>query len=230
MKKADRLNLLLAQKGMTHAALAGKIGVSRQAVQKWASGSSEPKGTNLIRICQFFGVSTNWMNGLEDEDKSPANGRVVAFDPEDQIPDGYVAIPEYRIEFGAGSKEPPTIEIERNSQAALYRLEFFHSHNIKPEHCRRYKVSGNSMEPTLNDGDTVLVVNQVERIIDGAIYVFSVRNEMMIKRLYRRANGTIVIHSDNDDGRYVDEVMTPEDQERECFRIYGRAIERSGAL
>ena len=86
------------------------------------------------------------------------------------------------------------------------------------------------MEPTLNDGDTVLVVNQVERIIDGAIYVFSVRNEMMIKRLYRRANGTIVIHSDNDDGRYVDEVMTPEDQERECFRIYGRAIERSGAL
>lgn len=52
----------------------------------------------------------------------------------------------------------------------------------------------------------------------------------MIKRLYRRANGTVVIHSDNEDGRYIDETMTPEDQERECFRVYGRAIERVGTL
>ena len=53
---------------------------------------------------------------------------------------------------------------------------------------------------------------------------------MMIKRLYRRANGTIVIHSDNVDGRYIDEELTPEDQEREYFRMYGHAIERSGPL
>lgn len=86
------------------------------------------------------------------------------------------------------------------------------------------------MHPTLNDGDTVLVVENPERIVDGGIYVFSVRNELMIKRLYRRANGTIVIHSDNEDGRYIDEELTPEDQEREYFRLYGRAIERSGAL
>ena len=86
------------------------------------------------------------------------------------------------------------------------------------------------MEPTLCDGDTVLVVEDYGRIIDGDIYVFSVRDELMIKRLYRRANGTIVIHSDNEDGRYIDEVLTPEDQEREYFRVYGHAVERVGAL
>ena len=86
------------------------------------------------------------------------------------------------------------------------------------------------MEPTLCDGDTVLVAGNTDRIIDGDVYVFSVRNEMMIKRLYRRANGTIVIHSDNGDGRYIDEELTPEDQEREYFRMYGHAIERSGPL
>lgn len=54
MTLADRLNWLLAQRHMTHAELAQAIGVSRQAVQKWASGQSEPKGTNLAKICRFL--------------------------------------------------------------------------------------------------------------------------------------------------------------------------------
>lgn len=231
MTLADRLNWLLAQRHMTHAELAQAIGVSRQAVQKWASGQSEPKGTNLAKICQYFNVTTDWLvHGADDFQQGLNGGTVGSYHEEDPIPDGYVAIPEYRVTFGAGSHEPPTIEEEKCSRKALYRDDFFESHRVRPEYCKRYKVCGDSMHPTLNDGDTVLVVENPERIVDGGIYVFSVRNELMIKRLYRRANGTIVIHSDNEDGRYIDEELTPEDQEREYFRLYGRAIERSGAL
>lgn len=231
MTQADRLNLLLAQKNLTHADLALAIGVSRQAVQKWASGRSAPKGTNLAKICQFFDVTTEWMTRGEDHLQQVLKVESVgSYHEDDPTPDGYVAIPEYRITFGAGSDEPPTIEEEQNSRKALYRQDFFDAHGVKAENCKRYKVHGDSMQPTLNDGDTVLVVENPERIVDGDVYVFSVRNEMMIKRLYRRANGTIVIHSDNEDGRYIDEEMTPEDQEREYFRVYGHAIERSGAL
>lgn len=231
MTLADRLNWLLAQRHMTHAELAQAIGVSRQAVQKWASGQSEPKGTNLAKICRFFGVTTEWMvHGDVDSQQNPKGEPVGVYHEDDPVPEGYVSIPEYRITFGAGSCEPPTIEEEKNARKALYRQDFFDAHNVKAEDCKRYKVSGDSMEPTLCDGDTVLVAGNTDRIIDGDVYVFSVRNEMMIKRLYRRANGTIVIHSDNEDGRYIDEELTPEDQEREYFRMYGHAIERSGPL
>lgn len=51
----------------------------------------------------------------------------------------------------------------------------------------------------------------------------------MIRRLYKKADGSIVIHSDNDE-RYSDETIAPERQESDCFRICGRAIERSGPL
>lgn len=203
MTVANRLNVLMARKNMTHAELAAAIGVSRQAVQKWASGSSEPKGTNLARICEFFGISQEWFENGDSNVESV---------------------------LGAGSHVEPTIEEQTDSVRVLYRRDFFLKHHVNPSQCKRYKVSGDSMEPTLSNGDTVLVVERQERIVDGAVYVFSVRDEMMIKRLYRRSNGSIVIHSDNTDGRYIDEVLTPEDQEREYFRVYGRAIERSGEL
>lgn len=230
MKMSDRINLLLAQRKMNHADLASAIGVSRQAVQKWASGASEPKGTNLIKICQFFEVTTEWMQGNEDSSLKKLDAQPVGvFVDGDPIPDGYVAIPEFNVDFGAGACSPPTWEECQESQKALYRMEFFQHHQISPKQCKRIKVVGESMEPTLYHGDTVLIVERHERIVDGAIYAFSLRDDLMIKRLYKKADGSIVIHSDNSE-RFEDEIISPERQEQDHFRIYGRAIERSGSL
>lgn len=41
---------------MTQEFVAEALGVSRQAVSKWESGSSDPSTTNLIAIAQLFGV------------------------------------------------------------------------------------------------------------------------------------------------------------------------------
>ena len=37
--------------------LSCKLGISRQALQKWESGRSCPSGDNLIRICKLFNIS-----------------------------------------------------------------------------------------------------------------------------------------------------------------------------
>ena len=42
--------------GMTQDFVAAELGVSRQAVSKWASGASEPNTTNLIALAKLFGV------------------------------------------------------------------------------------------------------------------------------------------------------------------------------
>lgn len=229
----DRIrSRLIRKEGKTQAGLAKACGISTSAVAQWMTGANGINYKHISAIAKYLGVREKWLLTGQGpiEDFSSKMEPVGAYHEDDPVPPGYVAIPEFRICFGAGSHTPPTFEEVTESRKALYRLDFFEELNADPDGCKRVKVSGDSMEPTLCDGDTVLVVEDYGRIIDGDIYVFSVRDELMIKRLYRRANGTIVIHSDNEDGRYIDEVLTPEDQEREYFRVYGHAVERVGAL
>jgi len=42
---------------MTQEFVAEAIGVSRQAVSKWESGSSDPSTSNLIALAKLFGIS-----------------------------------------------------------------------------------------------------------------------------------------------------------------------------
>ncbi len=50
---------LRTEMGISQGALAEKVGVSRQAVQKWEKGSAAPDLKNLITMSKLFGVSTD---------------------------------------------------------------------------------------------------------------------------------------------------------------------------
>ncbi len=50
--KSHRMSCL-----MTQEFVAESLGVSRQAVSKWESGTSDPSTTNLIALSKLFGVS-----------------------------------------------------------------------------------------------------------------------------------------------------------------------------
>ena len=41
---------------MTQELVAEKVGVSRQAVSKWESGTAEPSTSNLIKVARLYGV------------------------------------------------------------------------------------------------------------------------------------------------------------------------------
>ena len=41
---------------MTQELVAEKIGVSRQAVSKWESGTAEPSTSNLIKVARLYGI------------------------------------------------------------------------------------------------------------------------------------------------------------------------------
>jgi len=53
--EAVKANRLRCQ--MTQEFVAETIGVSRQAVSKWESGSSDPSTSNLIALAKLFGIS-----------------------------------------------------------------------------------------------------------------------------------------------------------------------------
>jgi len=57
-------------------------------------------------------------------------------------------------------------------------------------------IFGNSMEPEIKDGDTVLIDESQKDILAGAVYAVGVDDTIMVKRLEKHPN-KLVLHSDN---------------------------------
>lgn len=62
---ADKIMNLRKKAGWSQEELANQLGVSRQAVSKWESGSSIPDLDKILRLSQLFDVSTDYL--LRDE-------------------------------------------------------------------------------------------------------------------------------------------------------------------
>lgn len=73
------------------------------------------------------------------------------------------------------------------------------------------------MTPTINDGDLAIVDIAASDLADGKIYVFSIGEDVFVKRL-RREPGRILMVSDNADLYPQPEVIP----RHEPFSIFGR--------
>ncbi len=62
----EKLKDLRLEKGLGQVELAQKLGVSKGIVSLWENDLREPKLSNLIAIAQFFGVSIDFLAGLEN--------------------------------------------------------------------------------------------------------------------------------------------------------------------
>ena len=70
MTLGEKIQLARKKKGMSQEDLASMLNVSRQAVQKWESGASQPEVNNLIQISNMFDVSLDYLlKDLEEVNK-----------------------------------------------------------------------------------------------------------------------------------------------------------------
>lgn len=66
-----------------------------------------------------------------------------------------------------------------------------------PKNVKMIKAVGDSMSPTINDGDWCFVDLSLNSAISDGIYLIKVKSVIAIKRLQNDFNGNIVIKSDN---------------------------------
>lgn len=62
---ADRIKSLREQSGLTQAALAKKLNVTRSAVNSWEMGISIPSTALLVDVARLFHVSTDFLLGIK---------------------------------------------------------------------------------------------------------------------------------------------------------------------
>jgi phage repressor protein C with HTH and peptisase S24 domain len=234
------IRLLDAKNGGNQSEMARYIGVTPQAVQKWMAGVTEPKGKNLQMAAEFLGVTpaelkfggvlpgpsgeisvtSHPMRRADDFVKS----RVIAGHPDDDLQEGMVQVPESRIEFSAGHGRV-NYELVEDEEPATYRLSWFQKYGINPQKVRRFRVHGDSMVPMLYPRDTILVNTEETNVVDGRLYAIRYGDELRVKYLSRRLDGTLILRSLN--SAYRDEEVPPE-VAGEHITIIGRVRDKSG--
>lgn len=176
------------------------------------------------RLERDYRMGDGYLDGPLGEVAAAASN-ILALHPEDPLPEGVIAVPESRIEFSAGPGREPHYELQEDGENATYRLSWFQKERINPAHVKRFRVKGDSQEDFLFHNDTVLVNLDETNIVDGKLYAIRYENDLRIKFLFRKLDGTLVLHSKNP--KYPDEAISPE-LVNEHISIIGRVRDKSG--
>lgn len=249
-----RANLLLAIARIgTAAKLAERVGTApaylsqiKNQTPDSKSGTPKTMGDDIARRIEVaLGETEGWMDTphspvvLLPEAKSEPKTVAVAeerrlaprqqphirsFDGDDDIPDDVVLVPESRITF-AGGDGHVNYELIEDEEPATYRRSWFQKYGINPDHVKRFRVTGDSMEPLLYARDTILVNLDETQIIDGRLYALRYGDQLRVKYLSRRIDGTLVLRSVNP--AYKDEEISAE-LTNEHITVIGRVRDRSG--
>ena len=65
-KISKRIYELRKDMKLSQSELATKIGATQKAIDFWEKGINEPKASYIINLASFFGVSTDYLLGIED--------------------------------------------------------------------------------------------------------------------------------------------------------------------
>ena len=99
-------------------------------------------------------------------------------------------------------------------------LSFLHSKGIAPENALIVKVNGDSMAPTLNDNDLVVIDKNFSLSLNGVYVIKDNINGLRVKRLDKDKDGNLKVISDNKN--YETQIYTIEEMQDETITILGK--------
>lgn len=210
----DRLADRMRHLGLSQAELARRVGISQQAIGKLVNGSSRST-PNIGKIAQILETTPAYLVGQVDDPQEGAmllpTNEVIA----DQL--DLVVIDEIDLAFGLGETYTDHVPIEVTPRhfprAWLAALT-----DAVPSMLVFARGRGDSMMPTLIDGDIVLIdKSQTNFYQQDVLWALTMGDAAMIKRLRVRPSGRIAILSDNPTVPQ-DEVASNE------IRIIGRVV------
>ena len=68
----ERLKTLIKGSGKTQIQICKDLGISKQKLTNWKSGYSSPTLEDVVMLARYFGVSSDYLLGIENEDGANA--------------------------------------------------------------------------------------------------------------------------------------------------------------
>jgi transposase-like protein len=185
-----RLVALSAERGVSLSALSGLLGRNAAYLQQFVRKGSPRKLEENDRrtLAEFFGVD-------EVELGAPARETVVTVGAGAPARTAdWADIP--RLPLGA-SAGPGTVALD---PVPIDRLRFsgrwLRQQGLEPGMLSVIEVEGDSMEPTLRDGDEILL-DRAPRPLRSGLHVIRLDDVLLVKRLEPGPSGTLLVISDN---------------------------------
>lgn len=213
---AARLRSARDQLGLTQAELAAASNLQPRQLQRMERGEQKPS-LEVLTALTLRGINLHWLLSGNGPITSKS-GELVLKDGS-QLGDGYVFVPKYDISASAG---PGMFAGEANVVDHLaFREEWVRrSLGVQPSDLALITAVGDSMEPAIRAGDLLLVHTGIDRFRDDAIYVVTVEDRLLVKRVQCLLNGAVVVRSDNPS--YIEQMLGT--GELDQVRVAGRVV------
>lgn len=215
MDNADvrsRLTVLAAQRGASLAQLSALIDRNSSYLQQFVRKGSPRKleEGDRRRLAEFFGVTESELGGREE--KNVTSGRIQRAD--------WVDVPRLALGASAGPGAFPAGEGPIG--AFRFAARWLRGQGLDPAMLSAIAVAGDSMEPTLRDGDEILVDKTPRPLRDG-IHVVRLDEALLVKRVELLRGGHVALASDNPAYRTIEVPMGE-------IGVVGRVVWKSGRL
>ena len=217
----DRIIKKMRELNLKQVDLINQLGVSKGTVSKWISGLNIPSSEVLPDLARVLNTSPQWLIKGDGVDQSKVLfQQVESWDSNTPLDDDEIEIPffkDFSFACGSGSINDFIVNEKRKlrmSKATLRNL------SISKENAVAATASGDSMSPTIQDGDTIHIDLGRKDIKDGRIFVICLGGLNYAKRLYNLPFGGVRIVSDNSE-EYPEINLTAEEKETQQFQVIG---------
>jgi phage repressor protein C with HTH and peptisase S24 domain len=207
-----RLLALAEERRVSLSSLSRLIGKNASYLQQFLRKGSPRKLEENDRavLARFFGVTEDQLGGSQEKSATLASARDV----------GWVDV--RRLPLHASAGPGATVGEEDAIGSFRFSQRWLRDQGLQPDRLSAITVRGDSMEPTLRDGDEILVDATLRNRRDG-IHVVKLDGALVVKRLDTSRPGRVVLLSDN-------EVYPPIDCAHDEVEVIGRVVWKSGRL
>ncbi len=183
------LDRLLTERGVDYAQLSARIGRNPAYIQQYIKRGSPRRlaEEDRARIAAYLGVSEGLLGGPAQRVATPTRSRGADM----------VLVPKLAI--GASAGAGAIADGEPVEGQVAFDPKWLRDLGADPRALSIIRVEGDSMAPTLSDGDDIMVDggDAAARLRDG-IYVLRIDDGLMVKRVARApGQGRISVISDN---------------------------------
>lgn len=191
---ARNLKRIMYEQDKTQTEVANDLNINKSTLSCWMNGSRTPKMPSIDMLCHYFNVTRAEIM----EEESPKSTKAIRIPIYGKVAAGY----DYdAIENILGYEEIPASW--SGEYAAL-------------------RVKGNSMEPRIMDGDTLIVKIQDDAESGDVVVAIVNGNESTVKKLVKQPDG-IVLQPFNP--AYEPMYFSNESAETTPVRIWGKVIQ-----
>lgn len=186
---SDRLEALIAEfSGGNRAAFARFCGIQESSVRQYVTGT-KPSLENLVAISDATKRSLDWLvREADSQISAPAEAL-------GELSGDFALVPRYDVRASAGLGA--LVHAETIAEHLAFRRDWLSRLGITPANGILAEIAGDSMEPTIPDGALILINTAVHRVQNGYIYAIRREDELLVKRVQIRVDGTVVLISDN---------------------------------